>query len=153
ADVLMRRRFKQWLLWCSAATVRLATRMFAPTSPWERLKFPVPVTAFGLGSRRQFAQYFEGESRIRTDSIDAIVAWLLTCEYASDRDLFNERDFWQHPSAFEALRRGDCEDFALWAWRKLAEMGIEAEFYVGRVIWGDDPEIVRQHAWVIYHVD
>ena len=51
------------------------------------------------------------------------------------------------------LRRGDCEDFALWAWRKLAEVGIDAEFYVGRVICEDRPERDRQHAWVVYRLD
>jgi hypothetical protein len=49
------------------------------------------------------------------------------------------------------VRRGDCEDFALWTWRKLGEIGIEAEFYVGRVCCGD-PALDRQHAWVVYRV-
>jgi hypothetical protein len=86
-------------------------------------------------------------------SLDDIVAWLLTCEYVSDIELFHERDVWQLPGAFERRRRGDCEDFALWAWRKLAEVGIDAEFYVGRVICDDHPEIDRQHAWVVYRVN
>src|SRR5207253_2493195 len=67
----------------------------------------------------------------------------------SDVELFAEADFWQHPADFERLRRGDCEDFALWAWRKLAEIGIDAEFYVGRIVT-DDEEVVRHHAWVVY---
>jgi hypothetical protein len=55
--------------------------------------------------------------------------------------------------AFERRRRGDCEDFALWAWRKLAEVGVDAEFCVGRVICDDRPEVDRQHAWVVFRVD
>src|SRR4029453_16191642 len=74
-------------------------------------------------------------------------------EYATDTDLFHEPDYWQHPSVFEQLRRGDCEDFALWAWRKLAEMGIDAEFCVGRVRRRDQGEVNQQHAWVLYRVD
>jgi hypothetical protein len=70
----------------------------------------------------------------------------------TDIDLFNERDWWQHPTSFEQLRRGDCEDFALWAWRKLVDIGVEAEFYVGRVQWGDETGLNRQHAWVVYRV-
>jgi hypothetical protein len=66
--------------------------------------------------------------------------------------LFNDPDRWQHPAAFEKLRRGDCEDFALWAWRKLAEVGIDAEFCVGRVVC-DRTDLDRQHAWVVYHLD
>jgi transglutaminase-like putative cysteine protease len=113
---------------------------------------PVPARAFGPGSRQPFAEYFEGESCVRVTSIDDIVAWLQTCEYVTDVELFHERDVWQHPRSFEERRRGDCEDFALWAWRKLAEIGIDAEFCVGRVIGGDRPEIDRQHAWVVYCV-
>ena len=114
---------------------------------------PVPPGAFGPGSHQPFAEYFEGESCVRVESIDDIVAWLQTCEYVTDLALFHERDLWQHPGAFERLRRGDCEDFALWTWRKLAELGIDAEFCVGRVICHDRPEIDRQHAWVVYRVN
>jgi len=90
---------------------------------------------------------------VRVQSIDDIVAWLQTCEYVTDFELFHERDVWQHPGSFETLRRGDCEDFALWAWRKLAEIGIDAEFIVGRVVCDDSSQIDRQHAWVVYRVD
>jgi hypothetical protein len=113
----------------------------------------VPARAFGPGSQQPFAKYFEGESCVRVESIDDIVAWLQTCEYVTDTELFHERDVWQHPGAFERRRRGDCEDFALWAWRKLAEVGIEADFYVGRVICEDRPRVDRQHAWVVYRVE
>jgi len=105
------------------------------------------------GSRQPFAAYSRARCSVRVRSIDDIVAWLQTCEYVSDFTLFHKQDFWQHPAAFEKLRRGDCEDFALWAWRKLAELGIDAEFCVGRVICGDQPEIDRQHAWVVYRVN
>jgi hypothetical protein len=111
----------------------------------------VPKTAFGPGSRQDFALYFEGESSVLVRSIDDIVVWLLECEYVSDPDLFDKRDYWQHPSVFEQLRRGDCEDFALWTWRKLVEIGVEAEFHVGRVVC--DSDVDRQHAWVVYRVD
>jgi hypothetical protein len=125
----------------------------APESAWERVAMPVPIGAFGPGSRREFAAYFEGESRVPVQSIDDIVVWLQSCEYVTDTELFHERDFWQHPGTFEQLRRGDCEDFALWAWRKLDEIGIEAEFYVGRVRCSDQPPVDRQHAWVVYQVE
>ncbi len=113
----------------------------------------VPARLFGPGSQQPFADYFEGESCVHVRSIDDIVAFLQTCEYVTDSELFHKPDFWQHPGAFEKLRRGDCEDFALWAWRKLAELGIDAEFCVGRVICDDQPEIDRQHAWVVYRVN
>ena len=109
----------------------------------------VPATAFGPGSRCAFSHYFEGTSRVAVASIDDILDWLGTCEYASDIDQFNEPDLWQEPSAFELRQRGDCEDFALWTWRKLIEIGLDAELFVGRVICGE-PAIARQHAWVVY---
>jgi hypothetical protein len=121
-----------------------------PDSPWERVPVEVPPAAFGAGSRCPFYRYFEGQSRVAVASVDDIVAWLRTCEYASDLEQFHDPDLWQQPSAFEQRRRGDCEDFALWTWRKLVEMGVEAEFFVGRVACGPESGAERQHAWVIY---
>jgi predicted transglutaminase-like cysteine proteinase len=130
--------------------IRLAARLIGRESAWDRLAMPVPSAAFGPGSERPFAQYFEGESRVRVASIDDIAAWLQTCEYVSDLELFHQRDVWQHPSVFEDLKRGDCEDFALWAWRKLGELGIDAELCVGRVVARARPDVNYQHAWVVY---
>jgi len=136
-----------------APFVRLAARLVGRESAWERVMMPVPASVFGPGSHQPFAAYFQGESYVRVGSIEDIVAWLQTCEYVTDLELFHERDVWQHPGIFEKLKRGDCEDFALWAWRKLAEIGIDAELCVGRVIDDDRPEIDRQHAWVVYRVN
>jgi hypothetical protein len=133
--------------------MRLTARLVGRESAWERVAMRVPEGAFGPGSQQPFAEYFKGRSSVRVASIDDIVAWLQTCEYVSDLELFHERDFWQHPRAFERLKRGDCEDFALWAWRKLAELGIDAELCVGRMICDDRPELDRQHAWVVYRVN
>jgi hypothetical protein len=130
-----------------------AARLVLAESAWARVAMQVPAEAFGPGSRQPFAEYFEDESRVPVRCLDDIVAWLSTCEYVSDIELFHEPDVWQLPGAFEERRRGDCEDFALWAWRKLAEVGIDAEFYVGRVICDGHPEIDRQHAWVVYRVN
>jgi len=136
-----------------APVLRLAARLVRRESAWDRLAIRVPATVFGPGSRQPFAEYFRGPSSVPVQSIDDIVAWLQTCEYVTDLELFHERDVWQHPGSFETLRRGDCEDFALWAWRKLAEIGIDAEFVVGRVVCEDSPGIDCQHAWVVYRVD
>ena len=133
--------------------VRVGARLLGYESSWDRVTMRVPAGVFGPGSRHPFAEYFEGESSVRVESIDDIVAWLQTCEYVTDIELFHERDVWQHPGAFERRRRGDCEDFALWAWRKLAEVGVDAEFCVGRVICDDPAQIDRQHAWVVFHVN
>jgi hypothetical protein len=140
-------------MWFLSPLARLAGHLTGSESAWERLALNVPPRAFGPGSDQPFAEYFKGESSVRVVSIDDIVAWLQTCEYAADLDLFQETDHWQHPGTFEERRRGDCEDFALWAWRKLTEVGVEAEFYVGRVVCRDSPRTDRQHAWVVYRID
>ena len=132
-----------------SAFMRFGARLAGRESAWEGVPMRVPARLFGPGSEQPFAQYFEGESGVPVESIDDIVAWLQSCEYVTDLEQFNQRDFWQHPRAFEQLRRGDCEDFALWAWRKLAEVGIDAEFCVGRVICASQPEVDRQHAGVV----
>ena len=133
--------------------LHVAALLVSPASAWEPVTMRVPSHVFGPGSQQPFTTYFEGETRVRVSCIDDIVAWLQTCEYVSDLELFHERDVWQHPSSFETRKRGDCEDFALWTWRKLAELGIDAEFFVGRVAGGDDPTARRQHAWIVFRVD
>lgn len=117
---------------------------------YEKEAEKVHHTQFGAGSRRPFSHYLEGESRVTVQSVADICRWLKTCEYMRDEDLFNQRDVWQHPGEFEALQKGDCEDHALWAWRKLKELNIPAEFVVGRTQWGDSPTANGAHAWVSY---
>jgi hypothetical protein len=131
---------------------RVAAQLLGRESAWDAVRMRVPPGAFGPGSRRPFADYFAGDSAVRVQSIDDIVDWLQHCEYVTDIELFHERDVWQHPTAFEQTRRGDCEDFALWAWRKLAEIGVDADFCVGRVVPADSAESRRQHAWVIFRL-
>src|SRR5882757_2709599 len=80
--------------------MRLAARLVGRESAWERVTMPVPASAFGPGSHQPFADYFAGESFVHVGSIDDIVAWLQTCEYVTDLELFHERDFWQHPAIF-----------------------------------------------------
>jgi hypothetical protein len=74
--------------------------------------------------------------------------FLTHCKYISDEEQFGERDYWQAPEQFEESKKGDCEDFALWAWRQLLQMGYEARFVVGRASrYGDG------HAWVTFQKD
>lgn len=75
-----------------------------------------------------------------------MLEWLRECQYTADHEVYQVNDFWQHPQTFETERRGDCEDFALWAWRKLVELGFDAQFVVGYANAG--PETGRRHAWV-----
>ncbi|HRQ37164.1 MAG TPA: transglutaminase domain-containing protein [Chloroflexota bacterium] len=53
---------------------------------------------------------------------------------------------------FETSRQGDCEDHALWAWRKLVKLGLPAEFVVGQAKWTADHPL-EAHAWVTFLQD
>ncbi|MCA9917539.1 MAG: transglutaminase-like cysteine peptidase [Anaerolineales bacterium] len=115
---------------------------------YEKEATRVHHTEFGAGSRRPFSHYLNGESRVMVQSLDDICRWLQQCEYVRDSELFGQRDVWQHPGEFETRRKGDCEDHALWAWRKLKELNIPAEFVVGRTVWSETNNGV--HAWVAF---
>jgi hypothetical protein len=120
--------------------------------PWEPAStFLINPHRFGPGSRKPFSWYFEGESAVVVGDIAAICEWLAGCQYTRDADLFRDPDYWQHPLTFEQLRKGDCEDHALWAWRKMVELGAKAHFYVGQ--WRQDPEHTGFHAWVVFEKD
>jgi hypothetical protein len=73
---------------------------------------------------------------------------LETCRGVSDKDQFGKDDYWMPPEDFEKARKGDCDDFAMYAWRQLLEMGYKARFVVGTV--GDSPV---KHAWVMFEKD
>ena len=116
--------------------------------PWERFELSIAPHHFGVGSRQPFSWYFEGESAVSVATIEEICEWLRGCEYVSDLALFHDRDFWQHPRTFEQIRRGDCEDHALWSWRKLTELGYAAELIIGqfkRETYNDSG-----HVWVVF---
>lgn len=134
----LQRPFARWLL-----------RTVVLPDPWQRFPAAVPLQRYGAGACREFDWYFEGESCVPARTLAEVQAWLLGCEYRCDPDLFNEVDFWQHPLTFEQVRKGDCEDFALWAWRKLVRMGHEeAEFVAGQCVTPGGA--TTGHAWVCF---
>jgi hypothetical protein len=104
-----------------------------------------------FGSIYDFWHYLDGDSEVRPRSREEVWAWLVECEKKPDLALFGERDYWQHPVTFEQLRMGDCEDHALWAWRKLGELGISARFFIGQWQWnGEMGAESHKHAWVTF---
>lgn len=118
-------------------------------NPWTAIPAPVPYAMFGRGSRRPFSWYLQGETRVAVSNVGDIERWLLGCEYVDDRVLFGKEDHWMHPGEFEVLRMGDCDDHALWAWRKMVDLGLEAWLLAGR--WSEDPD--DAHIWVNVHLD
>ncbi len=72
--------------------------------------------------------------------------FLLDCRYVSDLEQFGQRDYWQSPELFEELKRGDCEDFALWTWRQLLAMN----YNDARFVAGTSGRYGAGHAWVTF---
>jgi len=143
---------RRGLSWLLRPLHRFLVARTAVSDPWEPASsFLIRPDRFGTGSRRPFPWYFEGDSTVPVRDVTEICRWLSACEYVRDSDLFHEPDYWQHPLTFEQLRKGDCEDHALWAWRKLIELGITAEFYVGQ--WLTDRGGRGFHAWVVFEKD
>jgi len=139
-----------------AGMVRLAGRAVAGRvkigDPWREVRVRIPPGAFSSGSVRSFAWYLEGESVVSMASVKDICKWLRKCKYKRDPELFDQSDLWQHPTAFEESRKGDCEDHALWAWRKLIELGIDASLVCGR-LFRPKKGTVERHAWVVFSQD
>jgi hypothetical protein len=146
---------KRILYWSIRPAWRLLLRVMPADDPWQRVEYRVPVSRYGAGSRHDFSWYFEGQSLVHIRSLDELRDWLVGCEYVRDPELFHEADFWQHPRTFEQLRRGDCEDHALWAWRKLLELGYDADLVSGRCLpWQPGvPEAEGGHVWVVFRRD
>jgi hypothetical protein len=127
---------------------RLDRADLARGDPWVRLPLAPPFGAYGPGAQDEFPTYLEGPSRVSAPSPAAVASWLLSCRYAADEHLLDAHDHWLHPSTFELVRAGDCEDFALWGWRKLVEASIDATFVVGMSAAANGTPV--RHAWVTF---
>ncbi|MDH5181483.1 MAG: transglutaminase-like cysteine peptidase [Gammaproteobacteria bacterium] len=114
---------------------------------WRGRHQNIPLRFYGGGCDKVFSHWLEGDSQVQVSSLDEIADWLVDCRYMSDLEHMGVRDHWQHPLMFEQLRTGDCEDFALWAWRKMIELGYECEFMVGK--WLRNGR-AGTHAWIVY---
>jgi hypothetical protein len=127
-----------------ARPVYTALLRFTPiVDDWEVIgQFPLKPIIFGSGSTRPFEYYLERTSTVDLDDLDDLASWLRGCTYTSDLAEFGTPDLWQHPVDFERRRRGDCDDHALWAWRKLIELGYSAKLVSGSRGVG--------HLWVMF---
>ena len=128
---------------------QLRLRLFPVRDPWQRL--PVRGAARDVRRRRTPRLRLGLRGRQHDRRRDARRHPRLArraVSYETDASLFRESDYWQHPHTFEQLRRGDCEDFALWAWRKLVELGIDADLVIGRRVPPGAEN--SRHAWILF---
>jgi hypothetical protein len=105
----------------------------------HRRRFP---STFPIG------RYLTHPLTVRCRSLEDLRKFLRKCRPVSDKEQFGKDDYWMPPEEFEKSRKGDCDDFAMYAWRQLLEMGYRARFVAGRI--GDGPV---KHAWVTFQKD
>jgi hypothetical protein len=110
------------------------------SQPFSRRKGPHPTFPMG--------RYISQPLTVKCTTMQEVRKFLAGCKYVSDEELFGKREYWQPPEEFEIRKKGDCEDFALWTWRQLLEMGYEARF-----IGGSAGRYGSGHAWVEYLQD
>jgi len=82
------------------------------------------------------------------NDIEELREFLTTCRYVADEEQFGKKEYWLPPEEFEKLKKGDCEDFALYTWRQLIEMGITSRF-----VAGESGRYGSGHAWVTMEKD
>lgn len=105
--------------------------------PTKRSMFLRPTAAMG--------SFLTSELEVHCESLSEVRSFLRGCRYVSDLAQFGVPDYWMNPRDFERVRKGDCEDFALWAWRQLLALGFDARFVVGRAGYRG-----LGHAWVTF---
>jgi hypothetical protein len=105
----------------------------------RRSHFP---SSFPIG--RYLSQPLSVECR----NLEDLRSFLRKCRYVSDEEQFGLPDFWMPPEEFEKSRKGDCEDFALYAWRQVLSLGYSARF-----VGGKHGRYGEGHAWVTFKED
>jgi len=107
-----------------AGNAELSTRQASSTLPW----------------------FFMRTLAFKGQTFGELSAFLASCRYVDDVEQFRRPEWWMHPVEFEELRRGDCEDHALFAWRVLHQLGHDVRLMVG---------LCRgvSHAWVQHYAD
>jgi hypothetical protein len=92
-----------------------------------------------------FGSYVSQPLTVKCNSLEDLRIFLSRCRYVSDEEQFGKKDYWMLPQDFEQSRKGDCEDFSLYAWRQLSEMGYKARF-----VGGKHGRYGEGHAWVTF---
>jgi hypothetical protein len=108
--------------------------------PFERRRGVHPTLPMGRYVSRPLA--------VKCETLTDLRKFLTGCRFVTDEKLFGKRDYWQPPDEFEQRKAGDCEDFALWTWRQLMAMGLDARF-----VGGKHGRYGTGHAWVMFFRD
>ncbi len=85
-------------------------------------------------------------SAVEINFLEDMAVFLTSCQYVPDPELHGSADRWQTAEQFEALKKGDCEEFSLWSWKKLLVLGYDARLTLGRFKGGG-------HVWVTLFIE
>jgi hypothetical protein len=90
-------------------------------------------------------RYLSQPLSVECKNLEDLQSFLRKCRPVSDEDQFGVPEYWMPPDEFERARKGDCEDFSLYAWRQLLALGYSARFVGGKV-----GRYSEGHAWVTF---
>jgi Bacterial transglutaminase-like cysteine proteinase BTLCP len=110
------------------------------SQPFIQRRRPHPTLPMG--------RYLSQPLTIHCQSCEEIRSFLRNCRAVSDREQFGKPEYWLPPEEFEKRKAGDCEDFSLWTWRQLLEMGLDA-----RIVFGPHGRYGIGHAWTMFYKD
>ncbi len=129
------------------ATAKLLIRSDEELVPWSSIAVSFSPNLMGYRCVKDINIYLDGKSKVSVDTLEAIQDWLKDCHYKARVDADELSLEWQHPLEFENTRGGHCVDYALWCWRKLNEIGMEAQLMLGERLRDGE---YRQHGWIVY---
>jgi hypothetical protein len=143
--------------------VRLPVRLLASQHKYSDVWAHRPIKIWFRDDLRGLAKIYHeclrSASSISVTNIEEIQSWLLGCRYV--RMPYKEfgHDAWSI-ARFEQYREGDCKAHALWAWRKLIDLGYDARLVEGVLepigdvgrneLWGINN---ANHLWVLFEHD
>lgn len=110
------------------------------SQPFIQRRRPHPTLPMG--------RYLSHPLAIHCRSLEEVRSFLRKCRAVSDEEQFGKAEYWLPPEEFEKRKAGDCEDFSLWTWRQLLEMGLDA-----RIVFGRHGRYGIGHAWTMFYTD
>jgi hypothetical protein len=110
------------------------------SQPFIQRRRPLPTLPMG--------RYLSQPLAIHCRSFEEVRSFLRKCRAVSDEEQFGKLEYWLPPEEFEERKAGDCEDFSLWTWRQLLEMGLDA-----RIVFGHHGRYGIGHAWTMFYAE
>ena len=114
--------------------------------PWERLDVGIPPRYFGEAAP-DWTAVLRAPTSVSVTSLADVLAFLNGCR-ATAAPPADVPPTWPPLEAFEAHQAGNCTGHALWAWRRLVDLGFAPTLVVGRT--RPFTRSAGRHAWVLF---